>query len=142
MVNGHIQTDPAWWVELVQDRIMVDGRELVAAEKVYLMLNKPRGLITTTSDERGRATIYDCIDDPNLPWISPVGRLDKASEGLLLLTNDTLWAAQILDPDSHLEKRYHVKVDCLSEEKLLHKLVEGVEDDGECLKAIQAHVLR
>ncbi len=62
------------------------------------MLNKPRGLVTTASDEKGRRTVYECFPGAGLPWISPVGRLDRASEGLLLFTNDSRWAARILDP--------------------------------------------
>ncbi len=141
-VNGHIREDPAWWVDIARDQIRVDSQELAAAEQVYLMLNKPRGLVTTASDERGRRTVYDCIDEPNLPWYFPVGRLDKASEGLLLLTNDTVWAARIQDPGSHLKKRYHVQVNRLVDTLLLHQLVDGVNDDGENLKAVEARLLR
>ena len=74
------------------------------------MLNKPRGAVTTASDEKGRQTVYAFLDSA-LPWVAPVGRLDKASEGLLLLTNDSEWAAQVQAPASHLHKTYHVQID-------------------------------
>ncbi len=76
------------------DQIEVNGGLVRAAAQVYWMLNKPRGLVTTASDEKGRPTVYASLEN-NLPWVAPVGRLDKASEGLLLLTNDSEWAAEI-----------------------------------------------
>jgi 23S rRNA pseudouridine2605 synthase len=97
-------------VELQRDRIEVDAQVVREARKVYLMLNKPRGLVTTASDEHGRATVFECFVGASLPPLSPAGRLDKASEGLLLFTNDTTWAARITDPVSELEKTYHVQV--------------------------------
>ena len=141
-VNGEIRRDPTQRVDLAHDRISVDGRDVTAAGRVYLMLNKPRGLVTTTADEQGRATVYECLDDPELPWLFPVGRLDKASEGLLLFSNDTDWAARILHPHSHLEKRYHVQINRLVDELLLQQLVEGVDDEGEQLKAVKTRLLR
>jgi 23S rRNA pseudouridine2605 synthase len=108
------------------------------------MLNKPRGLVTTTCDERGRETVYRCLAafDASLPWVCPVGRLDKASEGLLLFTNDTRWAARITDPDTHLDKTYHVQVNCLADDRLLERMLEGVTEAGELLKAKAARLLR
>ena len=100
-VDGRIVRDPEF--PIVQDgaqRIVVDGRALDAAPRLYLMLNKPRGVVTTAQDERGRDTVYRCFDGAGEPWIAPVGRLDKASEGLLLFTNDPAWAARITDPAS------------------------------------------
>ena len=70
-----------------KDRIELDGQRIAAAERVYLMLNKARGVVTTASDEKGRETVYALLS-PDATWVAPVGRLDKASEGLLLLTND------------------------------------------------------
>jgi 23S rRNA pseudouridine2605 synthase len=141
-VNGATRRDPAARVDLERDQISVDGRVVVAAKMVYLMLNKPRGLVTTAEDERGRATVYQCLTDPSLPWLFPVGRLDKASEGLLLFTNDTGWAARILDPASHLEKTYHVQVDCLVDRETLERIVAGVVDAGDALRAKRARLLR
>ena len=90
-VNGRVVREAEARVVPDADRIEVDGDPIGAGEKIYLMLNKPRGLVTTTRDERDRDTVYACLDDPALPWLPPVGRLDKASEGLLLFSNDTVW---------------------------------------------------
>jgi len=125
----------------VQDRVEVDGERVVSAEFVYLAMNKPRGIVTTASDEKGRETVYDCLPE-NLPWVGPVGRLDKASEGLLLLTNDSEWGARILAPETHLEKTYHVQVDRVADDELLAAIVGGVRVDGDCLRAQRARMLR
>ena len=92
-----------------KDRLEVDSERIHESQKIYLMLNKPRGVLTTASDERGRETIYDYLDK-ELQWVAPVGRLDKASEGLLLITNDPEWGARITAPDSHIAKTYHVQI--------------------------------
>ena len=122
--------------------IAVDGRALDHAARVYLMLNKPRGLVTTTSDERGRETVYACFDTAGLPWIAPVGRLDKASEGLLLFCNDPQWAARITDPERGPDKTYHVQVDSIPSQSALAALVKGVDETGERLRARSATLLR
>jgi 23S rRNA pseudouridine2605 synthase len=108
-VDGSVVRDLAFRVVPETARIEVDGAAVTKTQHVYLALNKPRGLVTTRDDPQGRATIYDCLDD-SLPFVGPVGRLDKASEGLLLLTNDTRWADRLLAPDSHVDKTYHVQV--------------------------------
>jgi 23S rRNA pseudouridine2605 synthase len=141
-VNGRVRTDAALRVDLEGDRITVDGRPVARREGVYLMLNKPRSLVTTASDEEGRATVYDCLAGEDLPWLAPVGRLDRASEGLLLFTNDTRWADRVLSPDSHLDKVYHVQVEGLVDEALLKRMMEGVTDRGDFLAAKRARVLR
>jgi 23S rRNA pseudouridine2605 synthase len=124
-LNGRTVRDPESPVRMsgsrVQDRIQVDGAPVEKTPAIYLVLNKPRGVVTTASDEKLRKTVYELLD-PKLPWIGPVGRLDKASEGLLLLTNDSEWAAQITEPSSHLEKTYHVQVDCVADADLLAKI--------------------
>jgi 23S rRNA pseudouridine2605 synthase len=141
-VNGAVHTDPDMRVSPERDRITVDGALVAAQERVYLALNKPRGLVTTTADERGRDTVYACLTDPALPRVVPVGRLDRASEGLLLLTNDTRWADRITDPATHLDKTYHVQVDRVADADLLRRMMAGVEDGGEHLAAKRAHLLR
>jgi 23S rRNA pseudouridine2605 synthase len=123
-------------------RITIDGQPVVAERKVYLMLNKPRGLITTRDDPHERATVYDCLEGLDLPFLAPVGRLDKASEGLLLLTNDTRWAQRVLDPASNVEKVYHVRIDRLPDEAMLERLQAGMVLDGERLVARSARTLR
>jgi 23S rRNA pseudouridine2605 synthase len=104
-------------------------------------MNKPRGLVTTTSDEKGRETIYALLKETKR-WVAPVGRLDKASEGLLLLTNDSEWAARITDSTSHLDKVYHVQVSCIPDPNLLSKMTQGCEVDGDHLHAKGVRLLR
>src|SRR3954463_6668548 len=109
-VNGAVVRELSRRVIPERDAIEVDGVRVAHVKHVYLMLNKPRGLVTTTSDPEGRATIYECLRDASLPFVAPVGRLDKASEGLLLLTNDSRWSSRLLDPALHGDKGYHVQV--------------------------------
>jgi 23S rRNA pseudouridine2605 synthase len=115
------------------DRVEVDGSPLDKAPAIYLVMNKPRGVVTTVSDEKGRGTVYDLLE-PGLPWVGPVGRLDKASEGLLLLTNDTEWAAKITEPASHLDKKYHVQVDCVADADLLTRITRGYAVEGDLIE--------
>jgi 23S rRNA pseudouridine2605 synthase len=109
-VNGAVVREVSFRVVPETDRIEVNGAVVGKATHVYIALNKPRGLVTTRDDPQGRATIYECLEDGGLPFVGPVGRLDKASEGLLLLTNDTRWGDTLLDPSSHVDKTYHVQV--------------------------------
>src|SRR6267378_6990053 len=105
------------------------------------MLNKPRGAVTTASDEQGRETVYDYIGQDR-GWIAPVGRLDKASEGLLLLTNDSEWAARVIGPTSHIAKTYHVQIAALADEPLLNALRTGVPEGDDFLRAERVRELR
>ena len=144
-VNGGIRRDPETPVHLGKDRLLVDEKPLDSREKIYLMMNKPRGVVTTACDEKGRGTVYSALEKhgKTLPWVAPVGRLDKASEGLLLLTNDSEWGASIAAPETHLEKTYHVQIDKLADENLTRSLVKGVTaEDGETLHASRVQVLR
>lgn len=142
-VDGRVVRDPEFPILADgRQRIVIDGADLDRAEHVYLMLNKPRGLVTTVRDERGRDTVYRCLDGAGLPWLAPVGRLDKASEGLLLFSNDPAWAASITDPDRGPHKTYHVQIDCVPAPGLPARLVEGVDCEGEWLRASDARVLR
>ena len=141
-VNGRSVRDPEFPVLQGQDRISVDELDVVAATRVVLMLNKPRGLVTTREDEKGRATVYQCLVDAPLPWLAPVGRLDKASEGLLLLTNDPAWAAQLTDPTTGPDKTYHVQIDCVPDEALLTKLALGAPVEGNWLRFKSVHCMR
>jgi 23S rRNA pseudouridine2605 synthase len=141
-LHGSITKNPETPVRLGTDRIDVDGVRIGRPERVYWMLNKPRGVVTTTDDEQGRETVYSGLPD-GLPWMGPVGRLDKASEGLLLFTNDSEWAARITAPESHIEKTYHVQIDAVADESLLQKLTQGVNAaEGEPLCAKSARVVR
>jgi 23S rRNA pseudouridine2605 synthase len=140
-LNGRICRDPEAPVRAEGDRIKVDGREFTAAAKIYLMLNKPRGVVTTASDEKGRETVYAYLEE-GLPWVAPVGRLDKASEGLLLLTNDSEWAARVLAPATHLDKTYHVQIGAVADAELIESLSRGVRtSDGSLLRARGAQIL-
>lgn len=141
-VNGKTVLDKETWVDLKQSRLAVDGQPIKAQEFVYLMLNKPRGLVTTRHDPQGRPTVYDCLKDAATAHISPVGRLDKASEGLLLFTNDTRFADALLDPRTHVSKTYHVQIDGLADDALLASLRAGVDHDGERLTARRIDLLR
>jgi 23S rRNA pseudouridine2605 synthase len=141
-VNGAICRNPAEPVDSRSDRLEVDGQPVRSTAKVYLMLNKPRGLVTTAADEHDRPTVFRCLADAGLPFVSPVGRLDMASEGLLLFSNDTEWAAGITNPETHLDKVYHVQVGCVPDATLLQNLERGVAESGEHLSAKQARLLR
>jgi 23S rRNA pseudouridine2605 synthase len=141
-VNGALRRDPETPVHLGKDRIEIDGQPLAATKKIYLVLNKPRGIVTTASDEKGRDTVYSLLG-AELPWVAPVGRLDKASEGLLLLTNDSEWAARITAPETHLDKTYHVQIGKIADAALLAALKNAVQTkDGELLRAKSASLLR
>jgi 23S rRNA pseudouridine2605 synthase len=141
-LNGTTRRDPETPVHLERDRIDVDRSTVRAESRIYLMLNKPRGVVATASDEKGRDTVYSFLG-AGLPWVAPVGRLDKASEGVLLLTNDSEWAARISDPETHLEKTYHVQVGAMVNENFLAEMRKGIKTvNGEVLRAKRATVLR
>lgn len=141
-VDGRVVRDIAAWVDLSLAKIAVDGQRIAAEERVYLMLNKPRGMMTTRHDPEGRETVYACLEGLDLPFLSPVGRLDKASEGLLLMSNDTRWAQTILDPASGVEKTYHVQIDTVPDEAMLARLRAGATDGEERLTTRAATLLR
>lgn len=141
-LNGALRRDPETLVHASKDRIEVDGKPLARSNKIYLVLNKPRGVVTTASDEQGRETVYAYLPQ-NLPWIAPVGRLDKASEGLLLLTNDSEWAARITAPETHVDKTYHVQIVAIANEALLEALRNGITtSDGDLLRVKRANIFR
>jgi 23S rRNA pseudouridine2605 synthase len=104
-------------------------------------MNKPRGIVTTAADEKGRPTVYSLLP-ADVPWLAPIGRLDKASEGLLLFSNDSEWAARIADPATHLQKTYHVQIARIADTALLRTLQSGVIEKGERLRAQHVSVLR
>jgi len=141
-VNGQVVRDAEFPVRQGLDRIDVDGHASTAADRLVVMLNKPRGLVTTTKDEQDRETVYGCFAGSGLPWLAPVGRLDKASEGLLLFANDPAWAARITDPGTGPSKTYHVQVDRLPDAALLATLERGAQVDGEFLSVTSARSLR
>ncbi len=142
-VDGRCVRDPEH-PTTAGSRIRMDGQPLEALQppRRYLMLNKPRGLVTTACDERGRDTVYRCFDGAGLGWIAPVGRLDKASEGLLLFSNDPQWAARITDPATGPHKIYHVQVDGIPDAGVLAAMRAGVDVAGEPLAVVAVRVLR
>lgn len=141
-VNESVCRDLVRPVNTAKDRIVVDNQDVQKAARVYLALNKPRGLVTTAADEKGRPTVFECLEGGDLPKVFAVGRLDKASEGLLLLTNDSQWAEGIASPHSHLDKKYHVQVDCIPAPEQVLELGKGVEVEGEWLAVKRASLLR
>ena len=141
-LNGSLTRNPEAPVRLGKDRVEVDGKKIEAAAKSYFVLNKPRGVVTTAADEQGRDTVYSLLP-ADAPWVGPVGRLDKGSEGLLLLTNDSEWAARVAAPETHLAKIYHVQISVVADAELLGALEAGfVVNDGETLRVSHAEILR
>lgn len=138
-VNGRPVLDPEMPVDPALDRIELDGAALHEGERLCIMLNKPRGLVVSASDEHGRDTVYALLRDAGLPWLAPAGRLDKASEGLLLMSNDPAWAARITEPGRHVLKTYRVQVRGVVDDGSLRRLRAGVLDRGEHLSA---HAIR
>jgi 23S rRNA pseudouridine2605 synthase len=124
-VNGRVIRDPDCWVRLERDAVELDGNRLKAARKTYLLMYKPKGVITSHGDPAGRKTIYDLAGELDR-WVAPVGRLDKDTSGLLLLTNDTQFANFVTSPDSRVPKTYLVKLSGLLDDATLARLAQGV----------------
>ena len=129
-VNGRVARDARVWVDLEHDRIAVDGRALERRSVSVLVMNKPLGCLTTRSDPGKRRTVYELLP-ADTPWVVPVGRLDRDTSGLLLLTNDTDLAAALTDPHSHVERVYVVELAAALDDESLAALRRGIElDDG------------
>ena len=145
-INGAVKKNVEAPVHLGKDRVEIDGHEVKKTANIYLMLNKPRGVLTTASDERSGETIYSFLEkykDGFLNWVAPVGRLDKASEGLLLITNDSEWAARITAPETHVDKTYHVQIAEQATPDMMRELQQGFTvKDGEFLRVKRASVVR
>lgn len=141
-VDGRVVLDPERPTDPQRQQIRLDNEPVAATTRVYLALNKPRGIVVSAADERGRDTVYDLLKDAGLPWLGPVGRLDKASEGLLLLSNDSVWAAQLTEPRHHVDKTYHVQIDSIPDQVLMDRLITGVVEQGERLSAKRVVLLR
>ena len=129
-VNGKVTRDPDQWVDMARDRVRLDNKPLEARERLYVLLYKPTGYLTTYKDPEGRPTVYDLVADVGT-FLSPVGRLDLDSSGLLLMTNDNQLAERITNPDSHVPKTYLVKASAVLTEEQLRQLRDGIElSDG------------
>ena len=125
-VNGRLIQTPDHWVDLVRDHVTLDGKPVRDAAKVYLLLYKPKGYLTTYKDPEGRPTIYDLLGEVE-QWVSPVGRLDLDTSGLLLLTNDTAFAERVTNPDFKVPKTYLVKTASRLSDEDLDRLRRGLE---------------
>ena len=125
-VNGQITRNPDQWVDMKRDRVLFDGKPLVARERIYLLLYKPPGYLTTYKDPEGRPTVYDLIADAGT-FLSPVGRLDLDTSGLLLMTNDNQFAERVTNPTSHVPKTYLVKASAVLTDTQLQQLRDGIE---------------
>jgi len=129
-VNGRIARDPDQWVDMERDRVQFDNRRLEARERLYVLLYKPTGYLTTYKDPAGRPTVYDLVADVGT-FLSPVGRLDLDTSGLLLMTNDTQLAERVTNPESHVPKTYLVKASAVLSDEQLQQLRDGLElSDG------------
>ncbi|MBZ5516665.1 MAG: rRNA pseudouridine synthase [Acidobacteriia bacterium] len=125
-VNGRVVRDPDCWVHPDKDTVHFDGRRLKRARRTYLLFYKPKGVITSHGDPDGRRTVYDCLGESGR-WVAPVGRLDKDTSGLLLLSNDTEFADFVTNPESRIPKTYLVKLNGLMDRETLARLGAGVQ---------------
>jgi len=125
-VNGRVVRDPNCWVKPEIDVFHLDGRRLKPARRTYLLFYKPRGVITSHGDPEGRKTVYECLGDMK-SWVAPVGRLDKETSGLLLLTNDTEFADFVASPKSGIRKTYYLKASGLVGDEVSARLAAGIE---------------
>ncbi len=129
-VNGKVIENPDHWIDLNNDLVLLDGKPLTKHKQIYILLYKPTGYITTFKDPEGRPTVYDLIPDIE-QFISPVGRLDLDTSGLLIMTNDTQLAEHLTNPDHKISKTYLLKCSTLLNDEALEKLRRGVElSDG------------
>jgi pseudouridine synthase len=129
-VNGRVTENPDMWIDFGQDRVLFDGKPLHARDRVYILLYKPTGYITTFKDPEGRPTVYDLIADVDT-FVAPVGRLDLDTSGLLILTNDTQFAEQMSNPERGVPKTYLVKCASIVSDEALEQLRRGVQlSDG------------
>jgi len=124
-VNGRVVHDPDRWTDPKADAIHLDGDRVRQARRTYILFYKPKGVITSHGDPDGRKTVYDCLG-AGVPWVVPVGRLDKDTSGLLLLTNDTDFANHVTAPDSQVRKTYIVKANTLVSEEIIDTLAQGL----------------
>jgi pseudouridine synthase len=135
-VNGKVVLNPDQWVDIGNDRITLDGKPLKTANKAYILLYKPKGYVVSYGDPDGRPTVYDLVRDAG-QWLSPVGRLDLDTSGLLILTNDTQFAERIMNPEHKVPKTYQIKASTLLSDEQIERLRSGVElSDGPTRPAI------
>jgi 23S rRNA pseudouridine2605 synthase len=139
-VNNRVVQNPDFWVDLDHDRVTLDGKPLRAAAKTYVLLYKPKGYLTTYRDPEGRKTVYDLVKDVD-SWVSPVGRLDMDTSGLLILTNDTDLTERLTNPDHNVAKTYQIKASTRLSAEQIERLRQGVDlDDGPTRPALVTHL--
>jgi len=139
-VNGRVVQNPDFWVDLDHDRVTLDGKPLRSAVKTYVLLYKPKGYLTTYRDPEGRKTVYDLIKGVDA-WVSPVGRLDLDTSGLLILTNDTDLTERLTNPDHQVPKTYQIKASTRLSGDQMERLRQGVElEDGMTRPAVVTHL--
>ena len=143
-VNGQPVSELSLRVDPDRDTIELDGAPIGKRVPVYIALNKPHGLVVTRDDPQGRPTVYQALEGSGLPFLGPVGRLDRASEGLLLLSNDSRWAARLLDPQSHVDKTYHVQIRGRDFDTVIERIGGGIteKETGEFLSVKTIRQLR
>ncbi|MBA4312470.1 MAG: pseudouridine synthase [Chlorobiaceae bacterium] len=124
-INGKPCLNPSYRCALASDKISVDNKKIFKESFKYIILNKPVGVVTTRSDERGRKTVYDLLGDVG-QWVFPVGRLDKDTSGLLLMTNDTQLGNLLTSPDSKIPKTYNVTISEIIAPEDIVKLRSGI----------------
>jgi pseudouridine synthase len=135
-VNGKVIENPDHWIDFDRDRVLFDDKPLQEKARVYVLLHKPAGYITTFKDPEGRPTVYDLIADAGT-FVSPVGRLDLDTSGLLLLTNDTQLAERLTNPDHRISKTYQVVAADPLSDAALDQLRRGVAlNDGPTRPAV------
>jgi pseudouridine synthase len=135
-VNGKRIQTPDYWVDFARDKVTLDGKPVRPGRKVYLLLYKPKGYLTTHKDPEGRPTVYDLISGLDT-WVVPVGRLDLDTSGLLILTNDTQFAERLTNPEHRVPKTYQVKASSVLTGEQLENLRRGVTlSDGPTRAAI------
>jgi len=140
-VNGHTVRELGSKADISRDDIRVDGVRLRPPQRpVYLLLNKPKGVVTTRHDPQGRATVMDLV--PSVAGLFPVGRLDVTTEGLLLLTNDGAFAERVSHPRYEVPRVYRAKVHRIPNADTLVRLKRGVRVEGEMLAVDRVRVVR
>jgi pseudouridine synthase len=141
-VNDAVERTPSRWIDPARDRVAVDGRRVGdETPRVVLAFHKPKGVVTTRADPAGRPTVYDALGDVGR-WVFPVGRLDRDTSGLLILTNDHRLGERLTSPDHHVPKAYHVRVRGVPDEQALRALREGLAlDDGTLTRPAKVRVI-
>lgn len=139
-VNGKVIQTPDKWVDVERDKVTLDGKPIRAQAKVYLLLYKPKGYLTTYKDPEGRATVYDLLTGVD-QFVGPVGRLDQDTSGLLILSNDTQFAERLTNPDFKIPKTYLIKTSTIISDEQMQQLREGVVlNDGPTKPALVSRV--